>query len=391
MCPDFSYILHYLIGTDPDNAFSIIKTFGLFLVIAILTAAVMLVKELKRKEKEGLLQPSRVKMMEGLPATPYQLLSNALLGFVLGFKFLFIVNNFTDFQFDPAEVILSGKGNWIGGIIGALIFAGLKYYEKRRVQLDKPKEVELVIHPYERIGDITIMAAVFGIVGAKIFALAEDFSTMTFQELIDSFLSGSGMAVYGGMITAFVAIYIYLRMKKINPIHVMDGVAPALLVAYGIGRLGCHFSGDGDWGIVNELAKPNWMAFLPDWLWAYDYPNNVIESGSNAHVKIEGCQWRYCTKLDPKVYPTSVYEFIMATGLGGVLWALRKKIVIPGMLFFLYLVFNGMERFWIEKIRINDRYEVFGIQTTQAEFIAVILMLIGLAGCLTVWWRHKKT
>ncbi len=389
MCPDLSYILHYLIGTQPDNAFSVVKTFGLLLVIAILTAAVMLVQELRRKEEEGLLQPMKVKVVEGRPATVYELLSNALLGFVLGFKFLYIVNNFADFQFDPAEVILSTKGNWLGGILGAAIFAGLKYYEKRRVQLPKPKEVEVTVHPYERIGDLTILAAVFGIVGAKIFALAEDVGELSFQELMNSFFSGSGMAIYGGLITAFLAIFIYLKRKKITPIHVMDGVAPALMVAYGIGRLGCHFSGDGDWGIVNELAKPGWMSFLPDWLWAYDYPNNVIDSGSSSHVTIEGCNWRYCTKLSPKVFPTPLYEFFMALGLGGVLWALRKRIRIPGMLFFLYLIFNGMERFWIEKIRINERYEVLGIQTTQAEFISVVLMLIGLVGCLVVWWRSR--
>lgn len=300
MCPDLSYILYYLIGTQPDNAFSVVKTFGLLLVIAILTAAFMLVKELKRKEEEGLLQPTKVKIKEGEPASIYELLSNALLGFVLGFKFIYILGNFADFQFDPADVILSAKGNWAGGIIGALIFAGLKYWEKRRVQLPQPKEVEVIVHPYERIGDITIMAAVFGIVGAKIFALAEDFGSMSMKELVDSFLSGSGMAIYGGLITAFLVIYFYLKYKKINPIHVMDGVAPALMVAYGIGRLGCHFSGDGDWGIINELAKPDWMFFLPDWMWAYDYPNNVIDSGSSAHVTIDNCTWRYCTKLSPK-------------------------------------------------------------------------------------------
>ena len=390
MCPDLSYILHYLIGTQPDNASSVIKTFGLLLVIAILSAAVMLVKELRRKEEEGLLQPLKVKMVEGKPASIYELLSNALLGFILGFKFLYIFNNFADFQFDPADVILSAKGNWPGGIIGALIFAGLKYWEKRRMQLPVPKEVEVTIHPHERIGDLTIMAAVFGIVGAKIFALAEDFGTMSMQELINSFLSGSGMAIYGGLITAFLAIFIYLKRKKITPIHVMDGVAPALLVAYGIGRLGCHFSGDGDWGMPNELAQPGWMSFLPDWLWAYDYPNNVIDSGKSSHVTIDGCTWRYCTKLVPKVYPTALYEFVMAVGLGGVLWGLRKRITIPGMLFFMYLIFNGMERFWIEKIRINERYEVLGFQTTQAEFIAVVLMVIGVVGCLVLWQRSKK-
>lgn len=391
MCPDLSYILHYLIGTQPDNAFSIVKTFGLFLVIAILTAAIMLMKEMRRKEAEGLLTPVKVKAIQGAPASIFELLSNGFLGFALGFKLVYIYFNFADFQYDPASIILSAKGNWIAGIIGAAIFAGIKYWEKKKDQLPEPKEVEIMIHPYERIGDVTIMAAVFGIIGAKIFALAEGFSTMTFQQLVDSFFSGSGLAIYGGLITAFTVIYFYLKAKKITPIHIMDGVAPALMIAYGIGRLGCHFSGDGDWGIPNELAQPGWMAFLPEWMWAYDYPNNVIDSGSTAHVKIDDCTWRYCTKLVPKVYPTSIYEFIMASALGGFLWSIRKKVTIPGMLFAIYLIFNGFERFWIEKIRINDVYEVFGLQTTQAEFISVIMMILGVGSCLFLWMRHRRT
>ncbi|MFK7806208.1 MAG: prolipoprotein diacylglyceryl transferase [Saprospiraceae bacterium] len=390
MCPDLSYILHYIIGTQPDNAFSVVKTFGLFLVIAILVAAAMLMKELKRKEEEGLLKPVQVKTIEGAPASIFDLLSNGLLGFALAFKLVYIFSNFEEFQFDPASVILSTKGNWIAGILGAAVFAGIKYWEKKRVQLSQPKEVLMNVHPYERIGDITIMAAVFGIIGAKIFALAEDFGTMSFEQMMDSFFSGSGMAIYGGLITAFTVIYFYLRAKKITPIYVMDAVAPALMIAYGIGRLGCHFSGDGDWGIANELAQPGWMAFLPDWMWAYDYPNNVIDSGGSPHVNIEGCTWRYCTKLAPAVFPTSVYEFIMASGIGGFLWAIRKKITIPGMLFAMYLFFNGFERFWIEKIRINDEYEVFGMQTTQAEFIAVMMMLLGIGSCIYLWMRRDK-
>ena len=49
-----------------------------------------------------------------------------------------------------------------------------------------------------------------------------------------------------------------------------------LFLTYGIGRNGCHFSGD-DWGIVLS-NQPDWW-FLPDWMWSYNYPNNVINEG----------------------------------------------------------------------------------------------------------------
>ena len=51
-----------------------------------------------------------------------------------------------------------------------------------------------------------------------------------------------------------------------------------MMLAYGVGRLGCHFSGDGDWGDPNRFEKP--LSILPDWLWAYRYPNNVINEGT---------------------------------------------------------------------------------------------------------------
>ncbi len=391
MYPDLSYLLHDIIGTQPDNWTSIVKTFGLLLVISILFAAYMLAKELKRKEDEGLLKPVKVRMTVGQPASVWELVSNGLLGFFLGFKFVYVMQHFGDFQLDPAGVILSGRGNFLGGILGAALFAGLKYFEKNQGKLDKPVEKDILIHPYERIGDITILAAISGIVGAKLFALAEDLDKVfsgeiSFGSLISSFFSGSGMAIYGGLIVAFICVYTYVKRKGITPIHVMDAVAPALMVAYGIGRLGCQLSGDGDWGIVNELPKPEWMAFLPDWLWAYDYPHNVIDEGT----RMEGCTYRYCAHLTPSVYPTPIYETIMALGLGGILWALRKKIVIPGMLFFIYVIFNGAERFLIEKIRVNEKYNILGTQLTQAEIIAVILMLIGVVGSFVLWNRNKS-
>lgn len=393
MYPDLSYLLHDLFGTEADNWTSIVKTFGLLLVISILVAAYMLSKELRRKEAEGLLKPVTVRMTVGQPATIMELVGNALLGFFLGFKFIYIIQHFSDFQMDPAGVILSLRGNLIGGIFGAAIFAFLKYLEKKPAKGSKPVEKDVLIHPYERIGDITILAAISGIVGAKLFALAEDLDKVfsgeiSFGSLVSSFFSGSGMAIYGGLIVAFICVYAFVKRKGIAPIHVMDAVAPALMVAYGIGRLGCQLSGDGDWGIVNEMPKPNWMAFLPDWMWAYDYPHNVIGEG----VRMDNCdelKVRYCTHLVPSVYPTPIYETIMALGLGGILWALRKKVVIPGMLFFIYVIFNGAERFLIEKIRVNDKYDIGGIQLTQAEIIASILMVIGAVGCLILWRRHQ--
>ena len=93
-----------------------------------------------------------------------------------------------------------------------------------------------------------------------------------------------------------------------------------------------------------------------------------------------GCTGNHCYVLQNPVYPTPFYESVAAILLFGVLWSIRKKIKLPGVLFGVYLIMNGVERFFIEKIRVNALYDIFGMEITQAEIIAPLLLIIGLAG-----------
>jgi prolipoprotein diacylglyceryltransferase len=181
--------------------------------------------------------------------------------------------------------------------------------------------------------------------------------------------------------------------------------------------MGCHVAGDGDWGIFNTAYKvsaeqkivpaADWefhnqlmnnqdyarslvneygnldniphariegLSILPNWFWAYNYPHNVNEVG----VSISNCSGQYCNQLSPPVFPTPLYEIIACTFLFAILWLIRKKITIPGRLFSLYLILNGLERFFIEKIRVNSTYDIFGFHPTQAELISVLLILMGM-------------
>jgi prolipoprotein diacylglyceryltransferase len=87
------------------------------------------------------------------------------------------------------------------------------------------------------------------------------------------------------------------------------------------------------------------------------------------------------------VFPTPFYETIMGLILFGVLWFLRRRLQAPGLLFGVYLVFNGLERFLIEKIRINTTYDLGGFHPSQAELISLALMLLG---GLLIWQRRGK-
>ena len=96
-----------------------------------------------------------------------------------------------------------------------------------------------------------------------------------------------------------------------------------------------------------------------------------------AGIKIPGCAGPYCSYLPVPVFPTPFYETIVCIGLFFLLWSVRKKFKVPGTLFAFYLIINGIERFFIEKIRVNTRYSILGFHPTQAEIISTLLIIGG--------------
>lgn len=213
--------------------------------------------------------------------------------------------------------------------------------------------------PSVLVGTLAIIAALGGIAGAKVFHILENLDRFALDPFGMIFSTG-GLTFYGGLIVAGGGIAWYLNKKGLPIGAFADAVAPGLMIGYGIGRIGCHLAGDGDWGIAADIAaKPDW---LPMWLWAETYPNAIIGPPAQA------------------VYPTSIYEFLMAAAIFGVLWAVRKHPYKNGWLFSLYLVFNGVERFLIEQIRVNNVLDFIFFRATQAEVIAVLTCLAGITG-----------
>lgn len=381
MYPSIYYAVKDLFGLDLPFL-KMIQSFGFFVAIAFLVAAYFWTLELKRKEKEGLLTSNTVKTLKGAKATTAELLTSAIIGFLIGYKVIFILLNFSAFTENTQGFILSTQGNLLGGIISAALSAYLKYREKEKTKLDKPVWVEERVHPYQHVGNMTLIAAFAGIIGAKIFHNLENWNEFI-ADPIDALLSFSGLTMYGGLILASAALIYYGYKNKITVTHLIDSSVPSLILGYAIGRVGCHVSGDGDWGIDNVAPKPNWLSWAPDWVWAYDYPHNVNGVGE----PIANCfDPKYCYHLVPPVFPTPFYETIMCVGLFFVLWYLRKRITTPGMLFSIYLIFNGIERFFIEKIRVNTLYNIGDFTFTQAELISTILFFLGVTGI----WFFKK-
>ncbi len=386
MYPDLSYIFHDLFGTATDNGWSIFKTFGLLVALAVLSAATLLKLELQRRAAIGQFAGVPTKVLSNVPLQPKDHLLNALFGFFVGFKGVYIFQHVADMQSDPGGVLFSAKGHLLGGIVGMVLLSAYYVFLDRKTRQQGIREEMRTLYPHDRIVDISTIAVVSGVVGAKLFTVIEQPAAFLADPMGQLF-SGDGWTIYGGLIGGFIGVYTYLRWRGIAILPFLDAVAPGLIVSYGVGRMGCHFSGDGDWGITAAPQPKGW--FLPDWLWAQTYPRNVLNRG----VEMAECVGRYCSELPAGVYPTSVYETAMAFTIGGILWAVRKPFTpLPALLFALYLVFNGLERFSIEKIRVNDRHEVLG-GFTQAEFIALILVAIGLVwgGGLVMAARGKRT
>ncbi len=423
MYPNLYYFFKDWFGVE-WQPLSFLNTFGLMVAIGFVAAAWTLTIELKRKEKQGLLQPREESIIVGQPASVSELISNFILGFIFGYKFLGLF--FAKPVDIPAqEYIFSKEGSILGGIAIALLMSGLKWWDKNKVKLKVPEKRTIRIWPHDRVGDIVIIALVFGILGAKLFDNLEHWDEF-WAHPIERLFSQSGLTFYGGLILAAIAVCWYATTKSIKLKHLMDAAAPGLMIAYAIGRIGCQVAGDGDWGIYNSayvldnqgkvvLANPGDFektlkkdstyflqgkviesgvvtyvtdrtypnlqsvphksvkapAFLPVWVYAYNYPQNVNRDG----ILMPQISDEHNRMLPSPVFPTPLYETIICTVLFLIMWWKRKDIKTPYMMFGLYLSLNGIERFMIEMMRVNITYGSVGL--TQAEIIAIMLIVSG--------------
>jgi phosphatidylglycerol:prolipoprotein diacylglycerol transferase len=370
----------------------IFQSFGFFVALAFLACSYVFSRELKRKEVQGLVKGSFRKVMLGEAATSTEIITNGIFGFLVGYKFVGFLWNYGTMTGNPRDYLLSLDGSIIGGIGLAAVFAIMKYRDKEKKRLPVPELREIPVHPHEHVSNMTLIAAVAGLLGAKLFHILENLGDFRANPM-GMIFSLSGLTMYGGLILGSIFVINYAYRNGLKVPHVIDSCAPGLMLAYGVGRIGCHVAGDGDWGIPNTLDKPRWLGFLPDWVWAYNYPNNV-NMQCNPYIEHTkeymncDCKWEHTPYLVAKVFPTPFYEAFFCIGMFFVLWALRKRINIPGVMFCLYLIINGVERFFVEQIRENTvLFKIGSYTVTQAMFIAILLILTGTAG---IFYFRKK-
>jgi phosphatidylglycerol:prolipoprotein diacylglycerol transferase len=216
---------------------------------------------------------------------------------------------------------------------GAFLASGL-ILSRRFHELGRPAD-----WTYEMV----FAALIGGLVGSRVDYLLQNWDEVS-DDLLGNVFSGSGLVWFGGLVGGALGVVLWARWRRFLGWQLFDAAAVPLAVGYALGRVGCQLSGDGDYGTASDLP------------WAMAYPEGTVPTTDEVH-------------------PTPVYETLAMGLAGAILWRLRDR-VAPGMLFGIYLMIAGVERFLVEFIRRNDDV-VAGL--TFAQLIALAMLALGVA------------
>ena len=246
-------------------------------------------------------------------------------------------------------------------------------------------------------GTITIIAVVSGIAGAKALHLIENWDE--FIRRPSEMFSPGGLTWYGGFALGLIAVIWYVRRKRLPLLQFLDILGVALVLSYGVGRIGCHLSGDGDYGAPTKLpwgtiyaqgiAKPTYALteyFLehPDEREAWDYDSlRVIPAGLD---RMGHAMSRF--DMETPLHPTPIYELLLGIAGYGILMALRKRTWPDGAIFMIYLILSGAFRFAVELLRLNPR---LAIGLSEAQLFSAALIAAGIVGFVVLQRRSEGT
>jgi phosphatidylglycerol:prolipoprotein diacylglycerol transferase len=215
----------------------------------------------------------------------------------------------------------------------------------------------------ELAGDVLMGAIVGGIVGAKVYYVLLNWP-QTVQDPFGMLFSRAGLVWYGGFIGGAIGVSLAIHRRK-APIPVLaDVCAPALALAYAVGRMGCFLVGD-DYGRPTE----SWVGIA--------FPNGSPPSTAGNLRRMFGVSIPESVPDTAvlAVHPTQLYEIGMSLLIFAILWRLRRKPWKAGRLFSLWLALAGVERLIVEFFRAKDD-RFFGV-LTLAQLISIGLIVFG--------------
>jgi len=270
---------------------------------------------------------------------------------------------------DPFRIGTYGLMAFIGFLVAYILFR----HELKRRQ-DRLNGMQPAV-----IADVTLVLAVFfGVLGSKLAFLI--FEAPEFR--MEYLLWNAGLTWYGGWVLGCGAVIAWFAAKRLNIAMMADMLAPMLAQGYAFGRIGCHLAGDGDFGL------PCVPGNIDDFL-CVTYPQGLVPSPCYAGgVEHMVCPGDAINPLWFPVHPTPVYEALTGFMLFALLWGIRKRIGVNGVLFAIYCVGAGILRFLVEFIRMPElRPErLWGLR--DAQLIALGQAALGIAILLLVAYRR---
>ena len=186
--------------------------------------------------------------------------------------------------------------------------------------------------------EFVFAALIGGLVGSRVDFLIQNWDEVS-GDVLGSIFSGSGLVWFGGVVGGALGVVLWARWRGWLGAQMFDVAAVPLAIGYAVGRVGCQLSGDGDYGTASDLP------------WAMAYPEGTVATSEEVH-------------------PTPIYETLAMGFTAVILWRLRDRFA-PGVLFGLYLIVAGAERFLIEIIRRNDSVAA-GLTLAQLLSLAML-------------------
>jgi phosphatidylglycerol:prolipoprotein diacylglycerol transferase len=265
------------------------------------------------------------------------------------------------FEIGPIRLHSFGLMLGIGFLLGSYILS----LELRRKKLD-----------HNIAATVTLIAAATGIAGAKVLHLIENWSSFMADPVGMAFNPG-GLTWYGGFLLGMFSVILYVRKKKVPLLKFLDALGIAIMIAYGVARLGCHLAGDGDYGFPTDLpwgtnyergTYPPSQAMAPFPEITRQYPGGVVPDNTPMH-------------------PTPVYETILGLIGFAFMWRIRTRPFPPGKMFAIYLMLSSVFRFGVEFLRLNPR---LAIGLSEAQLFSIPLFLLGLFGMMYLDRKNRE-